>query len=55
MIFPSIFHPKLAPAPQDEDGWELRFDPVVAFLHQAPELEAEVLRITHEQGAMAAT
>eukprot|EP00438_Fugacium_kawagutii_P022857 Skav220541 [mRNA] locus=scaffold1683:131972:140653:- [translate_table: standard] len=35
----------------EEDGsWELRFDPVVAFLHRAPELEAEVLQITHEQG-----
>jgi len=39
----------------DEDGWELRFDPVVAFLHQAPELEAEVLRITHEQGKLELT
>ena len=45
----SMFHPT-----QDEDGWELRFDPVVAFLHRAPEMEAEVLRITHEQGAPAA-
>lgn len=36
---------------QDDDGWELRFDPVIAFLHRAPELEAEVLQITHEQGA----
>lgn len=52
--FPVHFPPKIGTG-QDEDGWELRFDPVVAFLHQAPELEAEVLRITHEQGAMAAT
>lgn len=39
----------------DEDGWELRFDPVVAFLHRAPEMEAEVLRITHEQGKLELT
>jgi len=39
----------------DDDGWELRFDPVIAFLHRAPELEAEVLQITHEQGKLELT
>lgn len=40
----------------DEDGtWQLRFDPVVAFLHRAPDMEAEVLQITHEQGKLELT
>lgn len=34
----------------DGDGWRLRFDRLVAFLHRAPEMEAEVLQISHEQG-----
>ncbi|CAJ1444862.1 unnamed protein product, partial [Effrenium voratum] len=36
-------------------GWALRFDPVVAFLHRAPELEAEVLQISHELGKLELT
>ena len=34
----------------DGDGFQLRFDRLVAFLHRAPEMEAEVLQISHEQG-----
>lgn len=39
------------PVAEEAGGWALRFDPVVAFLHRAPELEAEVLQISHELGA----
>eukprot|EP00930_Biecheleria_cincta_P087013 TRINITY_DN76282_c0_g1_i1.p1 TRINITY_DN76282_c0_g1~~TRINITY_DN76282_c0_g1_i1.p1 ORF type:complete len:282 (-),score=33.99 TRINITY_DN76282_c0_g1_i1:66-911(-) len=40
----------LALLPSEESGWKVCFDPLIAFLHYAPEIESEALRIQHELG-----